>query len=736
MLQASLVANGPAQLDAIQAAAPVFGLASGFYNGAQSVTITCATGGASILYTTDGTDPNYSATAQTYSEPIAVTSTKNIKALAVVSGMNRSVLVTSRYVITAAAPSQVIYVDANNTSGTENGTASRPYRTLTAAIAAAANGAWMKVAKGDYNGQLVLNAKNVYMFGGYAGGSSAGYASGTPGDFTNRDYVTNLTRIIGTTTAPNRAAVIYQINCGADTTIDGFTVTGGKHGYYGDGWVTTFTSTLRLYNNIFENMDGTGEDYGVGAWNKVGDAEVVNNIFRNNIGQRGVGFSMSSDSYTCIFDQNQVQDNMGKGDHAGGAVIVAPDSVVSNSLFSGNTIGVGFTGAYGGAGGGLGMWCSPATANMFHFTISYCIFTDNTAIQGTGFMIDEGVSADVDHVLVYGNHLDPVTNRGGAIWVGDDSLGHPSQMNLSYSTIADNLGATAGGGALLFNQNAAGGTSEVHATNCIFRNNGANPFKDFKTNQIVTANNAYFTINYSAVEGGFLSETGNISADPLFADSANADYHLKSAKGRWNPMADGGAGGWVTDTLISPAIDAANTASPFGNEPAPNGNRGDMGFYGNTSQASKSRQSGDANGDGQVAFADYQILESNFGKAGMGWTQGDFNWDGAVNFADYQLLEANFGQGVSLMGSGSNMTSGPQLLTASTASPEAAPAKAPTSRAPAATAKQLHTAGLARPTVGQTAPDVGNRLAWLRRSLPDNSLPLDLLTADLPLPLA
>ena len=52
---------------------------------------------------------------------------------------------------------------------------------------------------------------------------------------------------------------------------------------------------------------------------------------------------------------------------------------------------------------------------------------------------------------------------------------------------------------------------------------------------------------------------------------------------------------------------------------------------------------GDANGDGVVNFADYQILEGQFGSSGAGPYAADFNNDNDVDFADYQLLEGNFG---------------------------------------------------------------------------------------------
>jgi hypothetical protein len=55
---------------------------------------------------------------------------------------------------------------------------------------------------------------------------------------------------------------------------------------------------------------------------------------------------------------------------------------------------------------------------------------------------------------------------------------------------------------------------------------------------------------------------------------------------------------------------------------------------------------GDANGDGKVSFADYLVLEANFGKTGMTRSTGDFNNDGKVSFADYLILEADFGKSV------------------------------------------------------------------------------------------
>jgi hypothetical protein len=79
---------------------------------------------------------------------------------------------------------------------------------------------------------------------------------------------------------------------------------------------------------------------------------------------------------------------------------------------------------------------------------------------------------------------------------------------------------------------------------------------------------------------------GNISADPLFADSANGDYHLKSPFGHYSPWTDT----WVRDPAqsLSPCIDKGDPSDDSRNEPRGNGGRVNMGAYGGTRCASKS----------------------------------------------------------------------------------------------------------------------------------------------------
>jgi hypothetical protein len=77
------------------AATPVFSPAGGSYTSAQSVTITDATAGATIYYTTDGTTPTTASTV--YSTPIQVGSTETIEAIAAAPGFSNSAVATATY---------------------------------------------------------------------------------------------------------------------------------------------------------------------------------------------------------------------------------------------------------------------------------------------------------------------------------------------------------------------------------------------------------------------------------------------------------------------------------------------------------------------------------------------------------------------------------------------------------------------------------------------------------------
>ena len=78
-------------------ATPTFTPAEGTYTTTQYVTIACATEGATIYYTLDGTDPTVGSTV--YADSITISATTTVKALAVKAGLNNSAIASATYTI-------------------------------------------------------------------------------------------------------------------------------------------------------------------------------------------------------------------------------------------------------------------------------------------------------------------------------------------------------------------------------------------------------------------------------------------------------------------------------------------------------------------------------------------------------------------------------------------------------------------------------------------------------------
>jgi hypothetical protein len=80
-----------------QVATPTFSPGGGTYTGLVTVTISDATSGATIHYTTDGSTPTTSSAV--YTGPLTFTQTTTLKAMAAASGMTNSGVASATYTI-------------------------------------------------------------------------------------------------------------------------------------------------------------------------------------------------------------------------------------------------------------------------------------------------------------------------------------------------------------------------------------------------------------------------------------------------------------------------------------------------------------------------------------------------------------------------------------------------------------------------------------------------------------
>ena len=97
---------------------PEFSLTEGTYRGEQSVSISCATPGAVIYYTTDGTEPTTNSTQ--YTSAISVAETTTIKAIATYGEMDNSDVASATYTIKEPLSGDV-FVKATSLSDLEDG---------------------------------------------------------------------------------------------------------------------------------------------------------------------------------------------------------------------------------------------------------------------------------------------------------------------------------------------------------------------------------------------------------------------------------------------------------------------------------------------------------------------------------------------------------------------------------------------------------------------------------------
>ena len=454
---------------------------------------------------------------------------------------------------------QYLCVDYKYEGTVENGTPSSPFKYIQQAIDAAPNGSSIRVAEGTYNQSILIANKQIHLQGGYPGASTSHYAGGGAGDFETNDPQEWSTVIIAAT---NMQPVIeFRFEC-SGSSIEGFTLSGGFRGIHLDSDFTwPANQNIQIKHNIIENNGWTILNDLPGAGIRlIGDHHVVeHNIIRHNRAGRGGG--ISSNGNQVMINHNEITNNIANSDHGGGLYLAGTVTLIGN-LIAHNT--VGWMTGYGWGGGVIFI----ESGNGQSISSGNTYLQNHAPTYGGGVFVDEAATLLMSHDLIIKNTSASGSHGGAGIAVDRRWDGTPSYLFMDQCTVADNnsTAMTQGNGIYIdFNSFAT-------VTNSIFWGNHG----DF-----YIAPGSSLSIDYCITEQLF-SGNGMIHENPLFANTSTNDYHLRSMEGRYE------GGSWVTDTHHSPGIDAGDPLSIFSSEPAPQGDRVNLGRYGNTEEASKS----------------------------------------------------------------------------------------------------------------------------------------------------
>lgn len=251
--------------------------------------------------------------------------------------------------------------------------------------------------------------------------------------------------------------------------------------------------------------------------------------------------------------------------------------------------------------GGLGIEGGNVDISDLHFADNANLSISGTGVtardidmQGGALNVSEAENVLVGRLSISGGHV---------------SLQDSQQVGLSNVLVyAGNMNAITAnnvGFLKVYNSTLANNGSQYvqsGATDAVLRNNilvadGLDRFAiqwiggglDSDYNNLIARNGAWIGLRNGQWEKlvYWQQQTGrdmhSLSAEPLFANPAAGDYHLKSVQGRWTPTGD------AVDEEHSPSIDTGDPDFLVGNEPLPNGARINQGAFGGTLQASKSR---------------------------------------------------------------------------------------------------------------------------------------------------
>lgn len=463
--------------------------------------------------------------------------------------------------------------------------------TIQAAIDAATPGDTISVAAGTYRESLSWSHKDLIIVGAGAAttiidprgpnGERGGACLETWG-LTSASRIEGFTLTGGIDTEipdPNGHPVVAGdgggiVNTDSSPTVANCVITGNQRtsNYWygtivGGGGISNLRSSPTIIDCLFSN---NGSSLGGAMYNSESNPTVIGCTFRSNSDWQihNVNCAAPGASFVnCTIDAGQT----GMWNESGTAT-------VTNSSVT-NLTGFYNVHAFDNRGGIL--------------ALNNCAITKNISL-----LYDISRLADVSG---------PAIRNAGAT------------VRVTNCTIADNRGGLAGAGIL--------GSGTIEVTNSIVWNNRANSDYYPLDSQNI-ASFGTLAVNHSNIETSQpWTGTGNLNADPLFANAAAGDYRLRFD----SPCVDAGDGAALPPGLN---VDLAGN-------PRISGYGCDMGAFEFTPCT------GDINKDGQRDLTDLSQLLAAFGasEGDPGYNvAADLNRDNAIGLTDLSVLLAVFGQ--------------------------------------------------------------------------------------------
>ena len=229
---------------------------------------------------------------------------------------------------------------------------------------------------------------------------------------------------------------------------------------------------------------------------------------------------------------------------------------------------------------------------------------------------------DISQIEIEGGDAGVLIDQAVSITMSNSSIKNVSGIGLNVLvsaghtferlTISDNGGAAVSGAALggaefvncvLWSNGGPSfvlASSAITVSNSVLYGSGSNVCYDLTQSRVVSDHNDLFVTDggdYASIDGLTIEslpqwtvittqDLFSLSISPGFFNAAQGDYHPVSQQGRYDPVSEQFV---TTDGSYSPLIDTGGRTDTFSEESLPHGGVRNIGVYGDTIQASRSR---------------------------------------------------------------------------------------------------------------------------------------------------